>query len=144
MQFLVGAPISVSSVAEVSPAVAGHSPRKGGHAGASRFDALRLLKALTLPKGAGRRIGFPKKETAVAVAQESESLAVNQKIRVRIPAVTPSQRVRCRNRRGGGLQTRSYPVRMRSAEAPQHNAERSLHVAGATIRARAPFRASVK
>ena len=38
---------------------------------------------------AGRRIGFPNEEEAVAVAQKSEFLAVNQKIRVRIPAVTP-------------------------------------------------------
>ena len=30
----------------------------------------------------------------MAVAQESEFLAVNQKIRVRIPAVTPSQRAK--------------------------------------------------
>jgi hypothetical protein len=33
-------------------------------------------------------------EEAVAVAQESEFLAVNQKIRVRIPAVTPFQNAR--------------------------------------------------
>jgi hypothetical protein len=41
-------------------------------------------------EGTARRIDFPMKEEAVAVAQESEFLAVNQKIRVRIPAVTPS------------------------------------------------------
>ena len=42
--------------------------------------------AVAVPAGGSK---FPNKEEAVAVAQESESLAVNQKIRVRIPAATP-------------------------------------------------------
>ena len=42
----------------------------------------------TMPGQRGRRIGFPNDKEAVAVAQESEFLAVNQKIRVRFPAVT--------------------------------------------------------
>lgn len=57
----------------------------------------------------------------MAVAQESEFLAVNQKIRVRVPAATPlhnfKQCARCQRSRGGGLQLRSYPVRVR-ARAP--------------------------
>ena len=58
----------------------------------------------------------------MAVAQESEFLAVNQKIRVRVPAATPFHQhtntcARCQSRRGGGLQTRSYPVQDR-ARAP--------------------------
>ena len=42
----------------------------------------------TMPGQRGRRIGFPNDKEAVAVAQESEFLAVNQKIRVRFPVVT--------------------------------------------------------
>ena len=43
----------------------------------------------------------------MAVAQESEFLAVNQKIRVRIPAVTPLRKARTRqSRRTIGLQNR--------------------------------------
>lgn len=53
-----------------------HSSRKGDHAGAA-------------PAGGST---FPIREAAVAVAQESESLAVNQMIRVRVPAATPPQR----------------------------------------------------
>ena len=55
-----------------------HSSRKGDHAGAA-------------PAGGS---DFQNKEEAVAVAQESEFLAVNQKIRVRIPAVTPFHNAR--------------------------------------------------
>lgn len=63
-----------------------------------------------------------KEETAVAVAQESESLAVNQEIRVQIPTATPFTKppptcARCQSSRGGGLQIRSYPVQDR-ARAP--------------------------
>ena len=47
-----------------------------------------LPRQAFLRASAGRRIQFSNEEEAVAVAQESEFLVVDQKIQVRIPAAT--------------------------------------------------------
>ena len=87
MRVLAGAPFQIPPWQRSAM----HSSRKGDHAGAA-------------PAGGS---DFHNKEEAVAVAQESEFLAVNQKIRVRIPAVTPLRKARTRqSRRTIGLQNR--------------------------------------